>query len=515
MKVYKGNILTVNKNNDVARYLVEDSGIIVYVGDTLPIEFSNGEIEDLGNKALCPSFVDTHQHMASFSTFHSGLNVMDAKSNLEIKQLVKSFVEQNKGKKTLIAFGASPYSVKEKRMILREELDEVCPEQEIMVVKYDGHACVINSKLLGRLENKLSKLRGYHKETGEMNQEAFFACSDYISNSLSIIDLYRNMQQAVDYQAAKGIGCIHTVSGVGFIGNLDITIENNFSKSIRNGFQIRVFPQSMNIKVATRRKLTRIGGCFECALDGCFGSKDAALREAYLDGEEGVLYYTDEKVFEFCKSANRKGLQIEMHAIGDKAFEQAARALKAALDEYPRENHRHGIIHGCLPTEEGIKICEEYNILLHLQSAFIDWKQEPNSYLESIMGEERVEKLNPIKTFLNNNIIATLGSDAPCTTPDPIVWMDKAVNNPNINQRISIQDALRMCTLNGYYASFDEKERGSLEVGKVADMVILSDNLYSTLRISDVKVEKLILKGKEYQSARESVFRAVARGVIK
>ena len=501
-----------------AGYLVEDKGRIVYVGNELPEQYKNVQTVELGKKVLVPAFVDTHQHMASFSTFHAGLNVMDAESNGEIAQMVKEFVQSSGNKKTLIAFGASPYSVKEGRLISREELDKVCPDKEIMVVKYDGHACIINSKLLDKLKGKVSKLRGYHEDTGEMNQEAFFACSDYITNSLSIIELFKNMQIAIDFQASHGIGCIHTVSGVGFTGNLDITFEKIFAKSLTNGYQVRVFPQSMNVDVALKRKLPRIGGCFECALDGCFGSHDAAMNEPYVDslGGDGVLYYDDEKVIDFCKKANRAGLQIEMHAIGDKAFDQACRALKAALDDYPRKDHRHGIIHDCLPTEEGIKICRDYNIQMPVQSAFINWKQEPDEYLESIMGKERTERLNPLRTFNENGIVVSCGSDAPCTSPDPIVWIDKAVNNMNQSQAVSVQEALRMCTYNGYYVTFDEKERGSLEAGKIADMVVLSDDLYSVEKkdIKNIKVEGLILSGKKYESCRENVIKAVIRGMF-
>ena len=355
MKCYEGHILTVNQNNDVARYLVEDGGKIVYVGNDLPEQYHSAEVIQLGEKALIPAFVDTHQHFASFSTFHAGLNVMDAASNAEIMEMVKQFAAQSP-KKTLIAFGASPYCVKEGRLISRQELDAVCPDKEIMVVKYDGHACIVNSRLLNAMESKVKHLRGYHPDTGEMNQEAFFAFSNALTNSLSIPELIHNMQSAVDFQASRGIGCVHTVSGVGFAGDLDITLEKLFAKGLKNGFQIRVFPQSMNVKTATSRHLPRIGGCFACALDGCFGSHDAALHAPYADeiGGEGVLYYDDQKVMDFCKEANRAGLQIELHAIGDKAFDQACRAIKAALDDYPREDHRHGIIHDCLPTPEGI-----------------------------------------------------------------------------------------------------------------------------------------------------------------
>lgn len=172
--------------------------------------------------------------------------------------------------------------------------------------------------------------------------------------------------------------------------------------------------------MATSRKLPRIGGCFACALDGCFGSHDAALNEPYVDGGAGVLYYDDEKVANFCKEANRAGLQIELHAIGDQAFDQACRALKAALEDSPRADHRHGIIHDCLPTEEGIRICRDYHIQMPVQSAFIGWEQEPDAYLETILGQERLQKLNPIRTFRDNGIVVSFGSDAPCTTPDPI-----------------------------------------------------------------------------------------------
>ena len=326
MKVYEGTILTVNEHDEVARYLVEDGGRIAYVGSELPGRYAGEPLERLGGRALCPSFVDTHEHLASFATFNAGLNVMDARSNAQICEMVRAFADASDAA-TLIAFGASPHSVAEGRLVSRSELDRACPDRPLMLVKYDGHACVVNSKLLEKVEGKVSKLRGYHPESGEMNQEAFFAVSDFITGSLSIPELVGNIQHAMDYLASRGIGMVHDVSGVGFAGNLDISLETWLARSAQSGFQIRVFPQSMDVRVATRRRLPRIGGCFACALDGCFGSTDAALLAPYegADGS-GVLYYTDEQVIDFCRTANRAGLQIEMHAIGDAAFDQACRA---------------------------------------------------------------------------------------------------------------------------------------------------------------------------------------------
>lgn len=116
---------------------------------------------------------------------------------------------------------------------------------------------------------------------------------------------------------------------------------------------------------------------------------------------------------------------------------------------------------------------------------------------------------------MEHGIVLSAGSDAPCTSPDPIVWMDKAVNHANPAEAITIQQAVRMCTYNGYYACFDEKERGSLEAGKVADMVLLSRNPYETPKeeLKQLQVEGLYLGGRPYQSCQRSVVPAILDGL--
>lgn len=516
MNVYHGAVLTVDASDSVAEYLVEHDGRIVYVGNDLPEEFSSVPCVELGNRALCPSFVDTHEHLASFATFNAGLNVMNARSNGEIVEMVREFAAGTTAK-MLIAFGASPYSVEEGRLVSRLELDEACPEKPLMLVKYDGHACVVNTPLLHLIDAKVNGLRGYHPDTGEMNQEAFFGVSNYMTNSIAISDLIRNIQRAMDYLADRGIGMVHTVSGVGFTGDMDISLEKWLAKSAQNGFQIRVFPQSLDANASIKRNIPRIGGCFACALDGCFGSQDAALYAPYEGTDStGVLYYSDKVVTDFCKAANQAGLQIELHAIGDAAFDQAARCIKAALDEFPRKDHRHGIIHACLPTEDGLKICAEYGIQLPMQTSFIDWPQEPDAYLGDILGEERANRLNPLRTMADLGITLSAGSDAPCTDPNPILWMQRACNHSNPSQSLSVQEALRMCTYNGHWTTFDEIERGSLEVGKIADMVILSANPYdiSTKDLGTIRVEQLLLQGKLYRPQSQGILSAVIGGMF-
>ena len=514
MKVYEGHILTCDAQDHVYQYLVEENGKIVYVGDILPAKYASFSRVKLGSRALIPTFGDSHIHFASFATFNAGLNVSDARSNQEILDMIRAFVPTCEDK-MILAFGASNHSVAEKQFVTRAQLDEACPDKPLFMIKYDGHTCVVNTKLLEILKDQVKDLRGYHEDTGEMNQEAFFKFSDYVSSSIPPLKLLRNMQLAADHLAQKGFGMIHSVSGVGYTMDLDVDMENWFAKGLGNGLQMRVYFQTMDVNKAKRRKMLRIGGCFDAALDGCFGSADAAMLEPYEGTDnKGVLYYDQETVDAFCKKANREGMQIEIHAIGDAAFDQATRALKAALDDHPRKDHRHTIIHACLPTEEGIAICRDYEIALAIQSCFIDWPNEPQEYLESLLGQ-RANMLNPFKTYADNGIVQALGSDGPCTDPIPMQWIHKACNNGA--QSLTVQQALKACTYNTYWMSFDEQLRGSLEAGKIADMVILSADPYETLvqELDTITVEQVLLQGKPYEPISQNPITQVMRGMIR
>lgn len=516
MHIYHGTIISCDSSDSVSSYLVEEGGYIRFTGDKLPEKYRQASITELGEKALIPAFADTHMHFSSFALFNAGINVSPFRSNSEILEYL-STLHEDSIEDVVIGFGLSPHSVQEGQMVNRLELDSVIPDSPVFMVKYDGHACVINSILLKMLPDKIRDMRGYHEESGEMQQEAFFAITDYVTGSISPVRLVKNMLDAYDLLTSRGFGMIHTAEGIGFPKDLDVDLVRWLARGIRSGFQTRVFFQTMNRNKVLRRGLPRIGGCFTTALDGCFGSMDAALYQPYAgSSDRGVLYYSDEEVTEFCRNANRAGLQIEMHAIGDRAFDQAARALDAALFDCPREDHRHGIIHACLPTEEGMGLCGRNGIQIPLQPSFLNWSQEPSSYLQKILGE-REASLNPLRTLWDRGILLSGGSDAPCTEPDPIHGMYCACNHPNPSESLTIQEALKLYTINGYSASFDEKERGSLEEGKMADMVILSENPLTmpVEKLNTIRVEQTVLKGKDHLPHNRSSFLSVIRGMFR
>ncbi len=515
MNIYEGNIVSCDSNNSVLKYLIEDNGTIRFAGNILPPEYHSLPRVLLGERAMLPAFADTHLHYSSYAFFASSLDVRQAASVAEIIELIDQHIIANRPK-TVLGFGVSAHNVKEKRLIEKIDLNRAFSKIPVMLIKYDGHASVNNTAMLEMLPSKIRSLRGFHSGTGALNQEAYFAATDFITQKVSPVTLLKNSLRGFDLLAAKGIGMIHTAEGVGFPGDLDVDLIRFIARGLSNPFSVRLFFQTMDIGKVQKRKLPRIGGCFAAALDGCFGSVDAALNEPYSDNpaDKGILFYQQEDVNAFVKKANRANLQIEMHAIGDAAFDQAVNALELALKEYPREDHRHTIIHACLPTDAGLEKVARLGIGIAAQPAFIHWTLEPLEYLEKILGD-RAYKLNPLKKMTNMGITISGGSDAPCTLPDPIDGIYCACNNTIPEESLSIAEALRLFTSNAAWMSFDEKQRGTLETGKIADMVVLNKNPLAMKPedLRELKVESLILHGKEYRPG-QGLFSMLAKGLL-
>jgi len=508
MHIYHGKIISLDADNNIYHYLVEEQGRIIYLGDSLPPEYEKyGSVTELGNRVLLPSFGDGHLHFSNWVLFSVlYFDIREAKDIREIQEIIQNFLEQNDKYKAIIAFGMSKHSVKEKRLITRAELDEVCPDLPFMLICYDGHSAIFNSKLLEKFPDDVKNLPGFQEYEGHLFSEAYYAGVDYATSLIPSLDLVKGIMKGYDLLADNGIGMIHTTEGIGFPNDLDITLVSLIARarSKKNQFQTRLFFQTMEVEKALKRKLPRIGGCFATALDGCFGACDAALHEPYSNDPDnkGILFQTEEEVFEYTKKANRAGLQIEMHVIGDAAVSRAVKALEAALLDYPREDHRHTLIHACLIHPIDLKIIAELGIGITVQPGFLISPLEPIEYLKEILGT-RVNSSSPLKSILDAGIHLSGGSDAPVTHPDPIEGIYGACNHPyDPDQSVSIVDALKMYTYEIAWTGFDEKERGSLEEGKIADMVILNQDplLLDPKDLLSLKVEKLFLKGEEYQS---------------
>jgi predicted amidohydrolase YtcJ len=499
MRVFKNaEFISCEDENRVFKYLVEKDGKIVFTGNQLPDDYAQAESIDLKNRCAVPAFGDTHIHFASFAYFNSGLDCRHIKDFAELGELIRHYIAQDKKEKVILGFGCSAHTVKEKRLPRRDDLDKIT-QHPLMIVKYDGHAAVGNTALIKKMPASILADAGFEKTTGWFYLNAFYRAVNNITQSVSLPAVFKNMIAGSDYLARKGIALVHTAEGVGFPLDLDVDFMRLANRGLPQKFYI--FFQTMNVKKVLRRKLPCIGGCFATALDGCFGSEDAALKEPYSHNPKssGTLFYSQKEVNEFVKEANRSGLQIAMHAIGDAAIDQALTALELALNDFPRDDHRHIIIHADLMSTEAIQKAAKMKICIALQTPFLYWQQEPVEYLRRILGT-RIKNLIPLRSMLESGLVIAGGSDAPCTLPDPIAAIYAACNHPNPDESISALDSLRMHTSTCAKLSFDEDKRGTLSKGKLADFVVLDQNplRIPAEKLNTMKIEALYLKGEKY-----------------
>lgn len=219
-------------------------------------------------------------HFLSYAFFSAGLDLRSSGTIADMRDAIAGFV-QDRSPSFVVGFGASAHSVKERRLLTREDIDSVCSDRAVFIAKYDGHAGIANSVLIAQVSAKLGGLRGFDGVSGLMTQEAFFRLTDFVTSKLSLPATLGAMLSGIDKLAAFGIGLVHSVTGIGFPADMDVTLESLFARGLRNPLAYRVFFQTMNIDKVQKRRLPRIGGCFATALDGCYGSVDAAVLEPY------------------------------------------------------------------------------------------------------------------------------------------------------------------------------------------------------------------------------------------
>ncbi|MDZ4163996.1 MAG: amidohydrolase [Smithellaceae bacterium] len=499
MKIFQnGQFISLDEGNRVHSILIEEAGRIVFLGDAIPERYLHAPRIDLEGRAVIPAFVDTHLHFSSFAYFLCSPDVREAQSLSGLAEIIGRYEEAHPREKTTLGFGVAGHHLPNGEAPDRAALDRIS-SRPLMLVKYDGHAALCNSALLERLPGSVKSAPGYEGDSGWLYGLAFYDGVNFVTKSVSPVRLFQNFLAGADYLASKGIGLVHTAEGVGFPLDLDVDLMRFAARGLPLDF--RVYFQTLDEKKVLKRNLPRIGGCFACALDGCFGSEDAALNEPYSNNPEnsGCLFYSIEEIHDFVKKANRRELQIALHAIGDRAIEMAISAYEAALADYPRADHRHIIIHADLMTPALLARAARIGLHLAVQPAFLYWPQEPWEYMDKLLGE-RIKNLIPLRSMREHGLVIGGGSDAPCTLPDPFLGIYAACNHPHPDQRLSIPDALRLFTSWAARLSFDEKDRGTLEEGKRADLAVLTANPLTTPieQLKDISVTDLYLRGNRH-----------------
>lgn len=450
---------------------------------------------DLGGQVVLPGFIDTHVHLVETGLLTQGVDLTSAKDIRQVLDLLAQAFPHRPSSRLLRAHSLDPGQLIERRYPRMEELDAISSQVPIFVLRRDGHSCAVNSGFY-QLAGLTEQVPGVEVDpnagspTGTLRAQAMELARRCKARLADGEDRGEAMCRACWQMVKKGVTTLHAMCARQ--GDVDLLVERG------DQMPVDVVPYLMTLDVyqAQRRGLGQIGG--DLMVDGSLGSHTAALFEPYADrrGHCGQLYLQKEELTEFVAKAHQVGLQVAMHAIGDRAVEQLLSAYEATLDADPREDHRHRIEHAELVTPGQIRRIAEREIALAVQPAFEAFWGGPQGMYARRLGPKRAARTNPYRSLVEAGVTIAGGSDSYVTPVDPLAGISAAVNR-SPRHRLSVLEAVRIFTANGAWLGFQEKERGLLKVGMKADLAVLSADPRSVPpeAISQIQIPMVIKNG--------------------
>lgn len=494
MKLYFGGPIITMEEPLIAESIVFDKKIH-FAGDLKKAKekFPEAVPIDLKGKTLLPGFIDTHAHLSFAGEMVTQASVFHCTSIDEVLNIISKKVEKLGEKDVLFINGYAGMPIAEARNLTLKEMDNVVPNHPLILRTASTHGTLVNSRALSLIEKEMATIglfldekdrkEGYLRN--EANLFAFGMAPKWMNEEQK-----RIAQEAIFNSCLQnGIVSVHSLEGRNQKEDPDIFYW--IKQKGKTPFDVRIYYQTTDVDEVLRLGLKQIGGCFHCLLDGDLDPGTAAFREPYVNNSNncGVLYFTDEDLEKFFTKAHLADLQICMHAIGDRAIEQALHAYEKVLKKYPKKDHRHRIEHFEVCAQDLIEKAKKLGIVLAMQPVFdYYWPYENYKFY---IGEERAKKKCALRPILDAGIPVGGGSDWPVTEMNPFLGIHGAVNHSVPSSRISVLEALRLYTVDAAFLGFEENLRGSLKAGKEADFVIVSDNPLSIEKKSLEKIQVL------------------------
>jgi len=503
-----GNILTMDSLDRRAQAIAVENGRIIRVGSHTDMSaFQDWQHYDLEGKTLLPGFIDCHSHLDFTGIMQVSLYGGDLKS---IDGIINKIIEVAKITpygQVITMFGVKEVDMKEGRSPNRYDLDQATINHPVVIVNYTGHQTYINSHAIQYFDVKTT-MHGVDAQDGEITGVLRDPISvDFFVKAIARVpedEILKGVIKAAYLALYNGVTTIHTMQG-GM--GLEKNTENMLTTQKQLPIHLVIWEQSNDVEKVLKLKLPRIGGCGEMQADGELGSCTAALFEPCLNRDCGcdTLIYSQEYWDELVLKAHQNHLQFAAHAEAEAGIEAVLVAIEKAQIEYPRSDARHRIEHLELPTMDQLDRMAKNGVIASVQPAFLDMSPEEIKDTYEMYGKVRMERFNPLRSIYERGVVLVGGSDSPVTPYDPILGIHCAVNHPLPQERLSVKEAIKMFTINAAYSAFEEKEKGTLEEGKIADMVVVSCDPYDVAIeniYEKIKVEYIFVAGKAYNRVK-------------
>jgi predicted amidohydrolase YtcJ len=391
--------------------------------------------------------------------------------------------------------------LKEERFPTMSELDQVSSDHPVFICAVTFHSSAVNTKGFEQISID-PNMQGVEKDsagrpTGSfLSDDSHFFASAKALGSLTDKELSDLFQQVANFAAARGVTTMHCLDGQFVEGDRDVYVLHKIQTQLP--IHTVIMFQTNEVKKVLDLGLPRIGGCL--TIDGAGFEHTALFYEPYSDRPDlyGQLYIPEKTIESFVSKAHQAGLQIGMHAIGDKAVDILIRAYQKAQEEYPQEDMRHRVEHFITPSDWAMNTAVQMGLALPMQPVFpFLWDIPENSEYARLLGPDRANRLEPFIEIQKRGLIISGGSDSPVTEINPLLGIHAGVNMPNPVRRVSVEEALRMFTINGAWVGKEEKEKGTIESGKLADLVVIDGDPYREPdRIKDFAIKYTIAAGR-------------------
>lgn len=495
-------IISMDRQGRTYTGMIIEEGRIAVLGEELRIrelaEEGDLPILELAGKTILPGLHDCHVHVMGTGMNLIGLDLYDCRDIADVLELLR---EANRDGEDgwIVGNRLDESRLVEKRAPTRFELDRVSEQRGIYLIDRGLHYTQLNSFALNKIgltgqepgilrDEKGVATGRLHGKAGSLARAYYYQDMDDATRRLAI-------ESTVTEALAKGITTIHAMEGGPMFCDADIPVF----RSLRNSLPLDIFLywDTEEISRTIDADLPAVGT--DLLLDGSIGSRTAAFFSPYTDDPKtsGILYYDTPWVVNHIRKAIAADIQCGFHAIGERGIATALDCYEAALAEAGNGSKRFRIEHFGFPREEDIERAAQLGVVISTQPAFTYLRGGPGSVYFERIGAERDRRAYPLRRFLEAGIVLGGGSDSGVTPMDPLLGIHSAVNPPYAENAIDILDAIDMFTYGGAYIAHEEAEKGSLEIGKIADLSILAEDPRHCPkdRIKDIEICMTIKNG--------------------
>lgn len=485
--------------------------------------FTSASVTDLKGRCVLPGFIDDHQHVQTYARSLRKADLSGCTSIGEVQKRLRRQAEKLPKGKLLLGTGFDHTAFSEKRLPTRQDLDAVCPDRPAIITRYCLHIHVANSLALSPeyltaagIDQKDLETGPDGMPTGLLLEREAAALTDAITggDDLTHEELLDAIEETLREANSFGITGVHPIQGK----MCSLFEQTSLYQELRDAGRLTAriymgddeFP-GCSIRTGLGDSMVKYG-FYKIYTDGSLGGRTALMSEPYSDdpANTGTCHYTQEELDTMIGEAYARHLQTAVHAIGDKAVEMTLLALKKAHDRDPRpwEKVRFRLTHCSLINERIIGLLRDMKLIIDMQPGYVS----TNIHWSDDRVGMRAPYLFAWRTLLDLGQLLCGSSDLPCESMNPLVGVYAISTRSGYDgylpegwqpqEKLSRFEGVSLYTKNAAFASFEEQEKGTIEVGKLADFAVFDRDIFQVPaeELLKAKVLNTYLGGKEVYS---------------